>query len=191
MEISPTAAFRLLIGSMLLLSTYFTADVEYRRYVLQGSASAVQLDDGATVVIERPIDGDELAVQHDGDALTVRLLGIKTFDVSNEPELGNPGQRAVDALQRYSGRVAVVHYDERVLDGADRLVARIEVDGDDLGAGLVREGWALVYTKYPFAAMEPYQVLEAEAEAAHRGLWSSPRAAERARLMRVAWEIQP
>lgn len=176
---------------MLLLSLYFTADVEYRRRVLQGSASAVVLVDGDTVIIERPIDGDEVAVRHDDAALTVRLLGVKTFDLTNEPGLGNPGEHAVDLLGRHNGQTAVVHFEQRALDGADRLLARLEVDGEDLGASLVRDGWAFVYTKYPFPRMPAYLALEAEAQEARRGLWSSPKATERARLTRAAWEVDP
>ncbi|MCB9679579.1 MAG: thermonuclease family protein [Alphaproteobacteria bacterium] len=190
MEISPAAAFRLLLASMLSLSVYFTIDVELRRWALQGDASQVSLKDGDAVVIDQPLDGDELAVRRGDDAFTVRLLGVKAFDPSNEPGLGNPGQRAIDALARHAGREAVVRFDTHDIDGANRLLAVVEVDGADLGAELIRDGWALVYTKYPFPDLDAYLELEAEAEREHRGMWSSPRASERARLVRSTWKAE-
>ncbi|MEZ4318591.1 MAG: thermonuclease family protein [Myxococcota bacterium] len=188
MELSPTAAFRLLIASMLMLSVYFTVDVELRRYALQGDATGLALEDGATVQIEQPIDGDELAMRLGDAAFTLRLLGVKAFDVTNEPGLGNPGQRAVDQLARLNGRSGTVRSDGTTLDRNDRLIAALDVDGEDVGAALVREGWAVVYTKYPFPDLDAYLALEAEARAEHRGLWSSPKATERAQLMRASWE---
>ncbi|MCB9669732.1 MAG: thermonuclease family protein [Alphaproteobacteria bacterium] len=191
MDLSPKWAFRALIASMLLLSGYWTVDVQVRRMRLFGSTASLEIASGGEVVFGQAIDGDEISVKHGDQTFTVRLLGIKAFDVSNEPGLGDPGQRAIDTLQRYAGKSGRVLFPERNVDGAGRLLAYLEVEGTDVGAELVRDGWALVYTKYPFSEMEAYLALEELAQVEHRGLWSSPKATERALKVQAGWEGEP
>lgn len=188
MELSPSLSFKLIIASMLGLSVYFTIDVQLRRQALRGSASSLEIADGAEVVIDTPLDGDELSVHHGDQTFTVRLLGVKAFDVSNEPGLGDPGQRAIDTLSRYNGANAVLRFDDLVTDRADRMIARLEVEGSDVGAALIGDGWALAYTKYPFPQLDTYVAREAIARQQRRGLWSIPKATERALKLHATWE---
>lgn len=189
MEISPGLSFNALIASMIGLSVYFTVDVQMRRTALRGSTASLTIADGDPITVDTPIDGDELSVHHDDQTFTVRLLGVKAFDVSNEPGLGDPGQRAIDTLARHKGKDGEVRFASLAYDRADRLLARVEVDGEDVGEALIAEGWAVTYTKYPFPEMDAYLVRQAEAERQRRGLWSSPKAAERARKLRASWEL--
>ena len=93
---------------------------------------------------------DQPAIVIDGD--TVRIGGervrIRNIDA---PELGCPGARAAaDRLRRLlmSGRVEIVRCTgrERCLDPYRRTLARIEVNGRDVGEILIAEGLA---TRWP------------------------------------------
>ena len=176
---------------MLALSTYFTIDVEVRRRALFGSAQRSSVATGDVVVLGRAIDGDEVSVlTAAGETLTVRLLGVKAFEHTNQPGLGDPGARATDELARFVGQEATVTIGDVALDGADRLLAYLEVGETDLGARLLDEGWVLAYTRFAFDRQDAYRSLEQAAREARRGLWASPRATERALGMRASWESE-
>lgn len=189
MEVSPGLSFNALIASMIGLSVYFTVDVEMRRMALRGSTASLSLADGDPITIDTPIDGDELSVHHEDQTFTIRLLGVKAFDVSNEPGLGDPGQRAIDSLGRHKGKGGTVHFETMTFDRADRLLARVKIDDLDVGEDLIAEGWAITYTKYPFPEMDQYLARQATAQQQRRGLWSSPKATERALKIRAGWEV--
>jgi micrococcal nuclease len=110
---------------------------------------------------------------HDGDTLrvldasnrehTIRLAGI------DAPEARQPfGTRARDELAAITkGRTVEVFNGKP--DKYGRTVARVEVDGHDVGERLVREGLAwhyLTYSRDPMLA-----AAEREAREAKRGLW--------------------
>lgn len=111
------------------------------------------------------IDGDTL----DMLGTRVRLKGI------DAPELhqtctrqgvrwscGAAAKQALDAQVR-GRRVAC---SARTRDRYDRPLALCTVEGADLGAHLVREGWAIAYGR------GAYDADEAAAKAAGRGIWS-------------------
>ena len=76
------------------------------------------------------------------------------------------GRQASRALaDRVGGRQ--VHCEERDRDRYGRIVALCRVDGQDLGAWLVSQGWALAYRRYSSA----YVSGEESARATRRGLW--------------------
>jgi micrococcal nuclease len=64
------------------------------------------------------------------------------------------------------------------LDRYGRTVARVDVDGRDLGLEMLREGMAWVYELYITEAssevQESYRKAQAEAKAERQGLWSDP-----------------
>ena len=45
-------------------------------------------------------------------------------------------------------------------------------DGTLVNAEIIRQGYGYAYTRFPFARMEEFRALEAEARAARRGLWA-------------------
>lgn len=112
----------------------------------------------------------------DGDTFTlltpakeqskIRLAEIDT------PERGQPfGKWAKEQLSAlvFEKDVAVLVVD---VDRYDRIVGRVYSDGLDVNAELVRLGAAWVYDKY--ATDAGLYVLQEEARAAERGLWSQP-----------------
>lgn len=108
-------------------------------------------------------DGDTLTVVDGGRQVRVRLWGI------DAPERGQPwSRRSRDALAaRAMHRQAVVS--TRGSDAYGRTLARVSVDGVDLGDAQLADGLAWVYRRY--SKDRAMIALEAEARAAKRGLW--------------------
>ena len=111
-------------------------------------------------------DGDTLTLLVGSRQVRVRLWGI------DAPERKQPwSSRSRDALAaRAMHRDAIVA--TRGTDGYGRTLARVAVDGVDLGEAQVRDGMAWVYRRY--TKDRPMIAIEAEARAARRGLWSLP-----------------
>jgi endonuclease YncB( thermonuclease family) len=119
------------------------------------SARVVEVTDGDTYDVRRSIGG----------TVTIRLHGVDT------PESAQPyGRAATRAARRLAGgenvRVAVED-----IGRYGRAVARINVQGGDLGTMLIRRGLAWHYRQYAPNATE-YARLQQEARNARRGLWS-------------------
>jgi endonuclease YncB( thermonuclease family) len=140
--------------SALLLAVALGADVETARVV-------------------RAYDGDSLWL---ADGREVRLIGI------NAPELGRDGApdqplaaAARDrANQLVRGKTVRLQYDVERVDRYGRTLAYVILpDGRDLQQLLAREGLAWFIAIAPnLARRDAYHAAEAEACAAHRGVWA-------------------
>jgi micrococcal nuclease len=132
-----------------------------------------------SVLVTSVIDGDTITVQTYG---RVRLLGI------DAPKIGRGGAAsapfAKDARDRLTS-IVLRRWVRLETDGA-RLDVRarhgayvMTEDGQCVNAVLVREGLTRVSSRQPLARLPELRRAEAEAQAAHRGLWgtsgSSPR----------------
>lgn len=111
----------------------------------------------------------------DGDTLWVRPVGETAarkirLDGVDAPEICQAfGPQAHERLAaKLSGRTVRVRV--RLRDDYQRLLARIELDGEDIGAWLVREGWAWSYRYRDDPG--PYAAEEAAARLARRGLFA-------------------
>jgi hypothetical protein len=64
------------------------------------------------------------------------------------------------------------------IDRYGRTVAHVDVDGKDVGAEMVRQGWAWIYDHYITEAsteiQDTYRKAQEEAKAERLGLWSDP-----------------
>lgn len=114
------------------------------------------------------IDGDSLAM----GAERLRIHGI------DAPELGQTcerngrryacGEAARDALATILGH-AVLDCEQIATDQYRRRIVRCrDGQGRDIGAELVRQGWALAFTRFS----QDYVSHEREARMARRGLWA-------------------
>lgn len=137
----------------------------------------------------RVVDGDTLAISTgSGEARRVRLFGVDAPESKQScARAGRDwacGAAAADALQRRVGR-ASVHCVPHNTDRYGRTVALCDVGGEDLGAWMVRNGWALAYRAYggkaydsagassaPLCFELASLLTEAEAQAASRGVWA-------------------
>lgn len=111
-------------------------------------------------------DGDTFTLVVDRRQVKIRLAEIDT------PERGQAfGTRAKQALSElaYGKEARVVVVD---VGRYGRTVGRVYVNGTDVNAELVRQGYAWVYRKY--AEGPKLYELEDEARKAERGLWAHP-----------------
>ncbi|MDW8314436.1 MAG: thermonuclease family protein [Rhodovarius sp.] len=115
------------------------------------------------------------------DADTILLAGrLVRLEAIDAPERRQPcwradgspwacGEAAAEALTAFLRERPVVC----TLQGSDRfarLVGRCEADGEDIQAWLVREGWALAYSRYS----DRYRPEEEEARRQGPGMWQGP-----------------
>jgi endonuclease YncB( thermonuclease family) len=189
-ELSSNHAYWVFVAILAASTAYFVASVEMRRAALSPH-HRVEIDSGTEVRLARVMDADEVSVHTlEGQAFVVRLLGIKGFSsVANEPGLSGLGQEAVAALERALAEEQVlVVYDELALDRAGRVLAYLEVDGQDVGRRLVEQGHVVAYTRYPFSREAAYLSAEAEARSERLGLWANDKAVERVLGWQAAWQ---
>jgi endonuclease YncB( thermonuclease family) len=111
-------------------------------------------------------DGDTIWVRpsQGGTAVEVRLHGI------DAPEICQPfGVQAREALaSRLRGRKVVL--DVRAQDAYERTLARVSLQGQDIGAWLVSGGWA--WSSGFRHRAGPYAQEQTAARAERRGLWA-------------------
>lgn len=180
------------MGFLVLCSVFFTVQVEVRRGDWKTHASAGRIESGDLVTVVGVLDGDEVAVEKDGDITVVRLLGVKSLGgTTNEPGISSFAASSRSRLQNLvlNERVSVV-YDEYKTDSRERLLAYLEDDELDAGKTLIAEGLALSYVKYPFSRHSEYSLAESSAKSARAGLWGHPKAAARAEALAVTWKAQ-
>lgn len=117
----------------------------------------------------------------DGDTLWVRRAGggppleLRLLDIDAPEACQAFGPQAKQALRARVLRRAVV-VRTRGRDDYARTLAQVQWRGEDLGAWLVRNGyaWSATFRGKP----GPYAALEAGARAERRGLWAQPVALE-------------
>lgn len=121
----------------------------------------------------RVTDGDSVMFRPDeagAKPLKLRLEGL------DAPERCQPG--GTQASEALSARVLNkrVQASTRTLDDYGRTVATISLNGEDVGAWMVAQGyaWARGYRNAP----APYAKQELEARAARRGVFADPQAEE-------------
>jgi micrococcal nuclease len=125
----------------------------------------------------RVVDGDTLHVSVHGRDETVRVIGIDT------PELHRPatpvecGARlAARAMRRLAAGRRVTLVADPTQDRRDRygrLLAYVDArGGGDLGAAMVRRGWAMVYVyeNHPFQRVARYRAAAAHARHSRLGV---------------------
>lgn len=116
------------------------------------------------------IDGDTIEIH----GTRIRLEGIdapESRQICTERETGEPvrcGQRAAFFLADMLGEHNVACI-ENGRDRYRRILAHCQVDGEDVGAAMVRAGWALAFVRYS----REYEAQEVEAKAAGAGLWAT------------------
>ena len=114
------------------------------------------------------IDGDSLKMA----SLEIRLQGIDAVEGEQICHHDNGqawpcGERATQALRAVINRrnVTCVHHGT---DGYGRTLGTCAVGGVNLNEWMVRQGWAVAYTRYS----NEYMDAQAEAEQAKRNIWS-------------------
>ena len=117
-------------------------------------------------------DGDTIVLHHGFWRTRIRLAGIDAPEL--EQDYGRESLRVL--RQAVEGRRVTAHVIDN--DRYRRVVARIELDGMDVGLMMIREGLAWPYYHY-LPNLDPtdadaYKAARFRARREHRGLWSSP-----------------
>lgn len=186
-----TCAYWALIVVLLGCATFFGIQAEQQRRSVQSAGG--KIESGDLVRVQKVIDGDTVLASREGQApVTIRLVGIKSFDAKVEKDVVTPfAQAAIETLQRaLQDRPVRVLLNATPKDKHGRYLATLYADDSDVALRLVGNGQVLVYTVYPFPALQSYLQTQEQARAARRGLWANAAATERALAMIRAWRLQ-
>lgn len=185
------ALFWGLIVLLLSASVFFGVNAEKQRRSTQSAGG--KIENGDLVQLIKVVDGDTvMAVREGQEPVTVRLIGIKSFDGKIEKDVVTPfAQAARESLQRImTGRSARVLLGSTPKDKYGRYLATLYSGDKDVALHLVSQGLVMVYTVYPFPAMQLYLQEQELARAGRRGLWASAEASERALALIGEWQRQ-
>ncbi len=157
---------------LLLLSGIILLGVSFIQ--AQQSTQDVHLKKGLEKArIEKVIDGDTVVLT---DGRKVRLIGIDT------PELNNPSKPVeyyAEEAKRFTeeqceGKLVTLEYGNLRKDRHNRTLAYIYLpSGEMLNERLVSEGYAVVYTQFPFKYIEHFRGLEQKAREEEKGFWGT------------------
>ena len=194
----------LLIAAAILfgISCYFYvgAQAMRARLLTLDRQQASQFKSGDEVRVVGVIDGDELSVQkRNGQRTVVRLLGVKTFSKSgNDIQYGRYAKLSSEYLAAHAvGKWAKVTVGKTAMDKRGRLLAFLDLTRGasdtgvaitDLGQALIMRGFAVVFTKYPFAREQAYLQSETKAIKEKQGLWANEIMTGRVNAFRVMWD---
>jgi micrococcal nuclease len=172
---------------LLSASVFFGVEGHRARGEIAKAGASVQT--GELVTLVSITDGDSIIVQNPaGEHVGIRVLGVKALEGTGKDPFATHATDATNALRR-----ALESKPIRVLVGVPpkdkygRFLATLFVDDRDVGLTLVGEGLALVYTAYPFPAMQRYLDEQAKAKSDRKGLWNDPAAVARAELLLGVW----
>ena len=132
----------------------------------QPSTATAPHPDRWTGIVSYVVDGDSVWVRplQGGKPVSIRIDGIDAPEIC---QFG--GDTARDAMKRRVLGMQVV-IEGRSRDDYGRLLARIMLDGDDVGARMVKDGYAWSY-RYRGSA-GPYAAQQRMAESARRGIFA-------------------
>lgn len=147
--------------------------------------ACVQAEQTAVRTVIRVIDGD--TIELDGGE-KVRLIGIDCpesrggkkldkdaartgQDTDTIKELGKAATNFVRSL--CLNKTITLEYDQTLKDKYGRTLAYVQLSGGRiLNEEILKAGYAMPYTKFPFRNIEKYVALGKEAREAKLGLWA-------------------
>ncbi|MFA6523743.1 MAG: thermonuclease family protein [Candidatus Peribacteraceae bacterium] len=128
-----------------------------------------------TAHVVNVVDGDTIDVRMPGGSRErVRIVGIDT------PETKDPrkpvqcfGKEASDRMKEIllGNDVVLEKKPDENKDKYGRLLRYVSLNGEDVGASLIRDGYAFSYKVFPHPRLELYNALERKAEEEEAGLW--------------------
>lgn len=182
--------FALVVITLATASSWFTLQVFRFKGSLRSGAAGAPLISGQQVTAVRALDGDELVVDLGSGQLTVRLLGIATYDPTmNDPLVQPWALQALRFLETEAvGKPVRLLFEEYKLDAKKRLLAYVQVDQRDLGLEMIQRGLALAYTRYPVSRQDAYLASQEQARQRRQGLWAEPALVNRSEQLRVLWD---
>lgn len=138
-----------------------------------------------TYTVTRVVDGDTVVLN---DGQKVRLVGVDTPEFHYSKKLEKDAVRShrdmatIQALGKRASeftktlllsKKVALEYDRQHNDRYGRTLAYIILpDGTNVNKEIVKQGYGVAYTKYPFKYMEEFRAAEREAREKKRGLWA-------------------
>ena len=125
----------------------------------------------------RIVDGDTVVISYEGVNTTVRLIGVDTPEtrVPNNPEEEEHGKKASMFIQNLlQGESVYLRFDaQNTTDRYGRMLAYLyrAPDGLFVNLELVRQGYGLAYTQFPFEHIDLFRHYGERARLAEKGLW--------------------
>jgi len=121
-------------------------------------------------------DGDTFDIELSTGKVRVRLLGVDTPEKDTEHTRAEPWGEEVSRLvaRRLYRQPVELIADLTATDAYGRVLGYVHHDGEDLGAWLLRQGYAELFRRADHPRRARYEPLEAEARAAKRGMWGPP-----------------
>ncbi len=129
--------------------------------------------------VQSVVDGDTIKIEIDGKVETLRLIGMNTPETVDPRRpvqcFGKEASLKLKSLLPEGSNVKIVADDTQTdVDKNGRLLRYVEVDGYDVGAKMISEGYAYQYLyRYPYVRHIEYVQLEKDAKASGKGLWSA------------------
>jgi micrococcal nuclease len=150
-----------------LIGGLMVAIVAISYFLHEPKAPATATPKGAELVctVKSVYDGDTLTASCPSGEVKVRVFGIDTPEMGQEPW----GDRSKEALRSLLPRRDSIRLRVMDQDRYGRTVAQVFAGERDLGLEMVRQGRAVVYEQYNNSPA--YQQAEAEARQARRGFW--------------------
>jgi len=125
------------------------------------------------VLVSEVIDGDTVRLS-DGDV--VRILGIDTPETKDPRKpvqcFGQEASTKMTELTEGKKVILLVDSSQGDKDKYERLLRYIYIGSTDIGAEMIKEGYAYAYTKYPVDKTDEYKALENQARENKKGLWA-------------------
>lgn len=121
--------------------------------------------------VARAIDGDTIELT---SGERVRYLMIDTPESTTQTECFGPEAKLLNEML-VDGKEITLTYDQACTDDYDRLLAYVEVSGQEINRVLVERGYACVLHIPPNGddVVDEYDALETEARAQNKGLWAA------------------
>lgn len=145
---------------------------------MSSSSSEAKVLGGVPFIVVNVVDGDTIDVQPPGgDRVRVRFIGIDT------PETVDPRKPVQCYGPEASARMKELLTDKMVTlqskpdedkDQYGRLLRYVFLNGQDIGARMLEEGYAQSLCKrYPHPKCDSYEQLQVKAQSMHLGRWSA------------------
>ncbi|MGD7708127.1 thermonuclease family protein [Microlunatus sp. Y2014] len=131
-------------------------------------------DDPTTATVVRVIDGDTLEVTIAGANARVRLLAIDAPETGESPDCYGPEatRHLAQLLDQGSTIRLVTDPTQPATDEYGRMLAYVELDGDDIGQAMLAAGMARSWLGTPPAQRYlKYLATEGRSRASRHGLW--------------------
>lgn len=151
------------------------SDADRLQQRLQRRTTTSVTNEEERIAVESVVDGDTIKIVLNGQRESIRIIGIDTPETvhPNKPVQCFGREASAKMKELVGGKVVELqknHAEDR--DKYERLLRYVHLNGQDIGAQMIRDGYAFSYKSFPHPRLEEYNRLEREAREANKGLWS-------------------